>query len=247
MKANDWIANNFNKFNNYKDLSIAYNDFLKKDISKDTVRLYANNLGLFYGSGKRIKINHIYNEEEINWLCKHCNEYSDLNELAFNFNDIFKTNLSKDALRTKAQEFRLKFPNGTKKSIRLLNAFNKNRARKIGEIFRKQEGQEYIRVAITDGTIKNDYQLLQQYKYEEYHNKKLQKNETVIFLNGNRYDYSKNNLLKITKAEYAFLSGQGYMKGNSDIILTMLELYRLGKIIKEYEKRQKDETKKKNK
>lgn len=231
MKISEWILDNFNKFNNYKDLSAAYNKISQKPFSKDTIRIYANRLGLFYGSGKREKENHIYTKEEIKWLKDNCQKYLVIQELADDFNKRFNINLSKDALKTKGYAVGIKFPNGAEIGHKLIVELNKGKAKKIGEIFEHQKGQKYIRVAITDGTIKNDYQLLQRYEYEKYHNEKLLENEMVIFLNGDRNDYSQSNLLKISKAEYGFLSTQGYMKGNGDIILTMLELYRTKKII----------------
>lgn len=232
MNQKQWIINNFNNYNNYKELNIAFNIYFNSDLTKDSTRIYSNGLGLYYGKGKRLKQNHVYVKEEIEWLRQNGQTYKSSKELTKSFNNTFCINVSVGALRMKCYELKLNLPNGSVIGQKAIIDFNRNRKRKIGEIFKKQKGQEYIRIKITDDSIKNDYQLLQHYKYEEYHNTKVADNETVIFLNGNRDDYSEDNLLKITKKEYCYLSSKGYMKGNKDIILTMLELHRVEEIVK---------------
>lgn len=48
------------------------------------------------------------------------------------------------------------------------------------------------------------------YMYEKYHQVKLKRNETVRFLDQDKTNFSRDNLVKVTNAESAVINHQGY-------------------------------------
>ena len=52
----------------------------------------------------------------------------------------------------------------------------------------------------------NKWELLNRYKYKEYHNIDLTSNDIIIFLNGDIEDFSKENLYKITRGELVIMN-----------------------------------------
>lgn len=75
---------------------------------------------------------------------------------------------------------------------------------KIGTIVNKTDGN-YLK--IKTGSHKWEY--LQRKIYEKYYNVKLKENEYVIFLNQNRRDFSKDNLLLVMQSESGELCNYG--------------------------------------
>lgn len=69
--------------------------------------------------------------------------------------------------------------------------------REVGsERINKKDGYVMIKVAEP-----NKWRLKQRVMYEEYHGEVLARNEVVIFLDGNKYNFAKDNLMKLTRSE----------------------------------------------
>lgn len=56
--------------------------------------------------------------------------------------------------------------------------------------------------------------------YEKYHNCKLTDDDYILFLNGNRNDFSKENLFKSTNQEKCYLHNWGTSSKNKEITKT---------------------------
>ena len=104
----------------------------------------------------------------------------------------------------------------------------------LGSIKTTTGGYEVIKVK--QGTKAHNYAdgwtTLANYKYEQYHNKKVGEKELVVFANGNNRDYRKENLVKITWSERLQLN-QAHAIGNEEYMRTMLEIIRAKQKIRE--------------
>jgi hypothetical protein len=56
--------------------------------------------------------------------------------------------------------------------------------------------------------------------YEKYHNCKLDDNDYILFLNGDRNDFSKENLFKSTNQEKCYLHNWGISSKNKELTKT---------------------------
>lgn len=59
---------------------------------------------------------------------------------------------------------------------------------------------------------KNGWRLKQRYLYEQYHGRKLAGNEKVIFLDGDKNNFEKDNLVAINNSILAFMKCNGTLK-----------------------------------
>lgn len=104
----------------------------------------------------------------------------------------------------------------------------------LGSIKTATGGYEVIKVK--QGSKAHNYvdgwTTLANYKYEQYHNKKVGEKEMVIFANGNKRDYRKENLVKITWSERLQLN-QAHAIGDEEYMRTMLEIIRAKQKIRE--------------
>lgn len=63
--------------------------------------------------------------------------------------------------------------------------------------------------------------------YEKYHNCKLKNDDYIVFLNGNRNDFSKENLYKSTNREKCYVHNWGTFSKNPELTKTGLLSARL--------------------
>lgn len=81
----------------------------------------------------------------------------------------------------------------------------------LGEIFVKNEYEKWERK--------------QRYLYRKYHNlKTLPKKNCIMFLNGNHFDFEKENLYCISHNNYMFLSKHNMINKDKNITLTYILL-----------------------
>lgn len=75
-------------------------------------------------------------------------------------------------------------------------------------------GSEHIDKQWGRITIKteNGWMLKQRYLYEQYHGRKLLDNEKIIFLDGNKNNFAKDNLVAINISVLAFMKWNGTLK-----------------------------------
>lgn len=107
----------------------------------------------------------------------------------------YNLNISKDSF----QHYLLR------RNIRCID-YDKTKATKMPKY---QIGYERIRSNMTEIKIAqpNVWESKQRYLYKKYHNCDLTSDDYIIFLNQDRNDYSKDNLIKISRKESAMISG----------------------------------------
>lgn len=91
---------------------------------------------------------------------------------------------------------------------------------KVRDMLKCEIGYEYIR---SDGMIlvkvaqPNKWEHKQRVLYKKYHNCELTSDDFIIFLNQDRNDFSKDNLVKITRRESSILSNQKMFSSNKEL------------------------------
>lgn len=71
------------------------------------------------------------------------------------------------------------------------------------------------------------WRLKQRVLYEQYHGVKLEKSDVVLFLDGNRQNFSKDNLVKLTRTELARLNQDVKLRDNPEMNLTAVMIAKL--------------------
>ena len=73
----------------------------------------------------------------------------------------------------------------------------------------------------------NKWRLKHRVLYEEYHNVKLNSNESIIFMDGDRSNMSKENLTLVTRQELLKLNKLNLMSSNAELTKTGLNVAKL--------------------
>lgn len=72
----------------------------------------------------------------------------------------------------------------------------------------------YLEIKIADP---NKWQLMQRYVWERSNNRKLSRNECIIFLDGNRLNFDPDNLQCVTRAELARINQNHRLTDNAEV------------------------------
>ncbi|MBR6907728.1 hypothetical protein IKN40_04480 [bacterium] len=110
---------------------------------------------------------------------------------------------------------------------------------KVRNMSKKPIGYEYVR---DDGMVlikvnhPSKWKYKQRLLYEKYHNCKLTSDDYIIFLNQDRTDFSKENLMRISQRESSILSNQKMFSKDPDLTKTGVLIAKL--MIKAKEKTQ---------
>lgn len=102
---------------------------------------------------------------------------------------------------------------------------------KIGYEYVKDDGMILVKIA---QPCKWEYK--QRLMYQKYHKCKLTNDDYIIFLNHNRNDFSKDNLVKITRKESSILSNQKMFSSNKNLTKLGILTAKLMIKVKEKEK-----------
>ena len=160
----------------------------------------------------------VWTEEKLNWLIKSKDIYDDREDILNAFNEHFGTNINLHYLRIIGNKHKLGLPKAHKiiKTgleigwVSLRGFTEKN----IGdEIFNGKA--TFIKTSNESKERYGNYILKQRYLYEQYHSVKLKTNELIIFLNGNKKDFSKENLYKVSRYICGLMSGNRFLAKNS--------------------------------
>lgn len=90
-------------------------------------------------------------------------------------------------------------------------ATNLEKGFKIGTEYVKEDGMTLIKV----GSSKWEYK--QRFLYKKYHNCELTSDDYIIFLNQNRNDFSKENLMRVNRKQSSILSNQKMFSKNREL------------------------------
>lgn len=105
-------------------------------------------------------------------------------------------NITKDQLRQYLSKRKIKYKDYN------CNKAHANNSLPIGSEYIKSDGMTLIKIA------QDKWEYKQRFLYKKYHNCELTSDDYIIFLNQNRHDFSKDNLIKISKLESSILSNQ---------------------------------------
>lgn len=196
------------------------------------------------------RIHHFWTKEEKEYLAqitygKYYNEIINLMSKKFNYEYTYnqiKSAVKRYKLKT---GFDGKFKKGhipANKGTKGLTGSNKSsfkkgnipsNTRKIGDERVTRDG--YIEVKIA---LRGKWALKQRLLYEKYNDEKLTSNEVVIFADGNKQNFSKENLLKVTRQQLLILNREGLIKDDIALTKTGLTLSKLILKLQDIEKGQ---------
>ena len=232
----NWIIESAKTTKDRRDILKAFNERFNKNLSLRQFSLVANEYKIQLPKSSKIeyvrynawlKRERIWTKEKLDFLIESKNIYDDREDILNAFNKRFGTNISLTKLKSINTKFNLGLPVAKKKieeSIR--KSFISSRG-----FYEKDIGDEilsgtatYIKKTNHRKANYGNYVLKQKYLYEKYHNVKLSKNDCVIFLNGNRKDFSKENLYRLTKGVSCLMSTNGFYKSKNEKLLVRIKV-----------------------
>ena len=150
--------------------------------------------------GKNIKSDRYRTPEQKKWILDNYKKYKEISfnwkKLTKDFNETFNKNISVTKMKAFIYNDNINVGKSSKKPVTI---------KAVGETI-KAGDRQYIKINDDIQRGKNNYQLKQRYLYEQYHNCKLKENEYIIFLDGNKENYDKDNLVKLTKKELCYFN-----------------------------------------
>jgi hypothetical protein len=82
----------------------------------------------------------------------------------------------------------------------------------------------YVEVKVAEPS---KWKLKQRILYEQYHNVTLRKDEVVLFLDGNRLNMDKDNLIKLTRAELVRFNQDHYYCNDKDMTMVAVNIAKI--------------------
>jgi len=138
----------------------------------------------------------------------------------------YKYNITKDMLMKYLSKRKIRYSDYNKKKVRVpANSLP------IGSEYVKDDGMTLIKIA------QDKWMYKQRYIYEQYYKVKLNTNEYVIFLDGDRTNFNIKNLYKITNREASILGNMRLASRNKEITKLTLTLAKSIIAIKNLERR----------
>lgn len=157
-----------------------------------------------------------WSKDKIDFLIK-CKEiFEDREDILNEFNKEFSENITLKILQDTNTRFKLKLPYSNR---RIKNNYkNLQKPQKIGgEVIKHSSDRVYIKIN------KNEYTPKQRYLYEIYNGVKLKKDEFIIFLNGDKNDFSKENLVKVSRYVNTSMGRNDFHKNDREMTLSRIK------------------------
>ena len=113
-------------------------------------------------------------------------------------------------------------PGGRSVQTRFKKGLKPPKNQEIGTIAKHKDGYSFIKLA------EHKWQLYQRYVWEKSRHEKLKKNQTVIFLDGDRSNFDPANLAAISRKELAVINHENLMtSGDAELSKTGVLIARL--------------------
>ena len=145
-----------------------------------------------------------YTEEEKEWILNNLSNYKTFDGLYNAFNEKFNLNISEHKFRNLIY---------TRMKLTLAEeGYKRSDYHEIGTE-KTYDGVVYIKVR-DDLRHKANYQIKSRYMYEQYHNVKLDKEQFVVFLDGDNTNFDKDNLFLVSHNGYATMPPEWRKCGN---------------------------------
>lgn len=212
-EQNDWLIDNFYNYNNTVELVNSFNQHFNLNKKYDTIKIHCRKkLNLTRSKEKR----NYYTKEQFDWFKNNFHNYN--NEYEFDYEGFTNDFYNKFNIKLNKRVF-------TNIYIKLGLRMGKTHTRfekedyiphnRYGIGFEKKTAGHWW-VKIDDKPIKRgefrrkNYQIKERYLYEKYHNVKLNSNDFIIFLDGNKDNFDKENLIKLTHKELGIMNGNRF-------------------------------------
>lgn len=185
----DWIIENYTKFQNWTECRKAYNEEFGTDICRDTFKWHVGQkLGLRLDKYK-------YGKEQDDFLREYY-PILDGPELERMYNMLFSPSKTYNKIRQHANSLGLTKSAEIMSSIQSTSALKRKNIAPIGHTVVSESG---LRIKVARG----EYKMLSRVVYEKHHGVKLKPDEYILYLDGDNANVSIDNLAVVTKAELA--------------------------------------------
>lgn len=227
-----WFEENHTKFNSMKEMTDAFNEYFGLNLKESGVSDY------FY---KRLKmkferyVNYAsFTKEQEDYLKENYYKYK-IKELTKKINEIFKTSFTEDQIYNKLANMKL--------SYRKANGltFGETHGKlKVGDlIFNEKRNACFIKIHTNKG-VKN-YVNASRYFYEKLNDVKLSEDDVVFHLDGDKKNFSKENLKLISRKEQGNIMTFGVQNdikcyGQGKLTEAIISVVRLETLVKNMEK-----------
>lgn len=208
----DWIRQNVDIYKTYKRLAEEHNKLFGTSFTREQMKNHASLI-------LDVHTEYYYTDEMKAWIIENYPKSGTAEEKAEEFNSIFGTNKNGQAIKEMARLLGVSLSEEAlkdykQKSKEHICNFNRTvRAAKPGHVGRPSNG--YLLVKLENG------EWLSQGRYEyEKHYGKVPKNHNVIFLDGNRNNVSKENLMAIPVKLTAIMSANKFWSSDPELTKT---------------------------
>ena len=230
-----WISNNIHKFNSMKNFTNEFNrTFPRIKRTYNALQVKINKIGF---SIQKIS------DEEIEWLKKNA-PFHTSKELADMHNETFKKKRTYKSIRSMASKNGIKILSDKDAYFDYIQS-NNSKVAEVGHI-RLEKGDEYIKVAksSSDNKIarKDMWIKRTRYEYEKAYGVKPKKWECVIQLDGDKTNYSKENLYLVPNYINGYILQYlgKLIKGQPELNKAHILRFEVEKAIKDYAEKHKD-------
>ena len=217
-----WLKDNIKKYKTLSGLCKAFNEELNESLSEHTIccYIYDNGLKTDYNKHK------VWKKEHIQWLKDNKDNYKDLHTILQDFNAKFGLNYTREQLKTARKNYKLKLNQVKTNNVECgagnfkpIGSETKNSSN--GIVIKADEGRWISK---------------SKYMYEKLNHCRLKKDDVVLHLNGDKNDYSKDNLYATTKAVLIFIESRHWHFTNKEDTLARIKYVELYKELKNIEK-----------
>ncbi|EXG87794.1 hypothetical protein K413DRAFT_4694 [Clostridium sp. ASBs410] len=211
-QEDEWIITNYYMFDTFEGLLSEFNNVFDRKRSLHSFSLHCQNV-------LKLKRYVPFSEIEVDWISDNFNNYT-YDEMTKKFNELFKKDCTVAAIETYCfRKLKLKKDDPHK--------FNARR-RPIGHKI-NMSGRIYVKINKSNYKLGNKqksseiFEPLSRIKWQEYHNKKVQDDCQITFLNGNTTDLSKDNLYCIKKRFLPYMINNKWFSNNPEITFTAIK------------------------
>lgn len=208
----NWVRENYFEYESLEKLLEAFNKVFDRKRTLQGFSLHCQNV-------LKLKRYIPPTEEENTWLIENVDKYT-YNELTDEYNRIFGKDVSRSALESYTKRTLSLIKKDPNKFISIPNP--------VGHT-KKINGRTYIRVKEIDHSLssknrgQSTYVPLAKVIWEKHHGKKVPEDSQITFLNGNKEDFSIENLYCIKKKYLFYMIQNHWFSDNPDVTLTAIK------------------------
>lgn len=174
---------------------------------------------------------HKFTKGEIQFISDNVKGIS-LQELTDRFNKKFGTNLNPCSIQGVKNRFNLKSEYHPYRFKPGMKPIVQQKRCPVGTITDWEARGLYIKIKDPNTWIQYSH-----YIYEKYHNLKLNKNDAIVFIDGDKYNFDKDNLARLSFIENMNLNRMGGIDSNNkELNLARINIAKIQRILSEVKK-----------